>query len=145
MNYLDIKLPGSDLKTHTLRDFSGSKVVLYFYPKDQTPGCTVEAREFTKLKEEFNAKGYIIIGVNRDSVKSHLAFIQNNHLNLLLLSDESEELVRAFSVLVEKSMFGKKYLGIERSTFVLGESGQIQHEYRKVSPKEHPVRILEEL
>ncbi len=145
MDYLNIQLPASDGKNYKLSDFSGRKIVLYFYPKDNTSGCTMEAIEFTRLKEEYSKKGYLIVGVSRDSVKSHLSFINKQSLDLLLLSDENEELVKAFDVIKEKSMYGRKYLGIERSTFILDEYGKIIKEYRSVNAKEHPATLLCEL
>jgi len=144
-NYLDIKLPASDGNSYTLKDFADKKVILYFYPKDNTSGCTIEAKDFTCLQSEFNKKGYTIIGVSRDSVKSHLSFINKQDLGLLLLSDENEELVKAFDVLKEKSMYGKKYMGIERSTFILDEFGKVIKEYRKVKAKDHAQKVLDEL
>lgn len=145
MNYLDIKLEASDDSSYSLRNFLGSKVILYFYPKDNTSGCTVEAKDFTSLQSEYLKKGYKIIGVSRDSVKSHKNFILKQELNLLLLSDINEELVKAFDVLKEKSMYGKTYMGIVRSTFVLDEQGKIVKEYRKVKAKEHAQLLLNEL
>ena len=145
MNYLDIKLEASDDSSYSLRDFLGSKVILYFYPKDNTSGCTVEAKDFTSLQSEFLKKGYKIIGVSRDSVKSHKNFISKQELNLLLLSDVNEEMVKAFDVLKEKSMYGRTYMGIVRSTFVLDEQGKIVKEIRKVKVKEHAQLLLDEL
>ena len=145
MNYLDIKLEASDDLSYSLRDFLGSKVVLYFYPKDNTSGCTLEAKDFTSLQSEYLNKGYKIIGVSRDSVKSHKNFIVKQELNLLLLSDVNEEMVKAFDVFKEKSMYGKKYMGIERSTFVLDETGKIVKEVRKVKVKDHAQILLDEL
>ena len=145
MNYLDIKLEASDDLSYSLRDFLGSKVVLYFYPKDNTSGCTLEAKDFTSLQSEYLNKGYKIIGVSRDSVKSHKNFIVKQELNLLLLSDVNEEMVKAFDVFKEKSMYGKKYMGIERSTFVLDETGKIVKEIRKVKVKDHAQILLDEL
>lgn len=145
MNYLDIKLEASDDSSYSLRDFLGSKVILYFYPKDNTSGCTVEAKDFTDLQSDFLKKGYKIIGVSRDSVKSHKNFITKQELNLLLLSDINEEMVKAFDVLKEKSMYGKKYMGIVRSTFVLNEEGIIVKEIRKVKVKEHAKLLLDDL
>lgn len=142
MDYLNILLPASDGRSYTLKDFKGKKIVLYFYPKDNTSGCTLEAIEFTRLKEEYKRLGYLVIGVSRDSVKSHQKFIADQNLDLLLLSDENEELVKAFDVLKEKSMYGRKYIGIERSTFILDESGKISKEYRSVNAKEHPSELL---
>ena len=145
MEYLDIELLGSDNLNHRLRDFLGKKVVLYFYPKDNTSGCTLEANEFTKLKGAFSKKGYTIIGVSRDSIKSHLNFIEKEKLDLLLLSDPYEELITIFDVMKEKSMYGKKYLGIERSTFVIDETGKVIKELRKVNAKDHPLELLEQI
>lgn len=145
MNYLDIPLKDHDNVTVTLRNYLGKKIVLYFYPKDNTPGCTVESIAFSKLKADFLDKDYMIIGVSADSVKSHQKFRTQHHLDITLLSDTKKELLEAFQVLVEKSMFGKKYMGIERSTFLLDEQGNIVKEYRKVSPTEHPKALLEEL
>lgn len=142
MNYLDIVLKASDDKEYRLADFKGQKVVLYFYPKDNTSGCTIEAKDFTSLQNEFKAKGYKVIGVSRDSVKSHKNFIVKQELNLLLLSDTEEDLVKAFDVLKEKSMYGKKYMGIVRSTFILDENGKIIKEYRKVKSSGHAEFIL---
>ena len=145
MKYLDIKLEASDDSTYSLRDFLGSKVILYFYPKDNTSGCTVEAKDFTALQSEFLKKGYKIVGVSRDSVKSHKNFITKQELNLLLLSDVNEEMVKAFDVLKEKSMYGRTYMGIVRSTFILDEEGKIVKEIRKVKVKEHAQLLLNEL
>lgn len=142
MNYLNIKLQASDEKEYQLSDFQGQKLVLYFYPKDNTSGCTIEAKGFTCLVDDFKGKGYLVIGVSRDSVKSHQNFILKQELNLLLLSDPNEELVKAFDVLKEKSMYGKKYMGIERSTFILDENGNITKEYRKVKAKDHAEQVL---
>ena len=145
MNYLDIALESSNDKTYSLRDFLGKKVILYFYPRDNTPGCTVEAKDFTALQSEFLEKGYKIIGVSRDTVKSHKNFILKKELNLLLLSDTEEKLVKAFDVLKEKMLYGKKHIGVVRSTFILDEEGNITKEYRKISPKNHAQTLLDEL
>lgn len=142
MNYLDIELMGSDQVLHRLKDFKGKKVVLYFYPKDNTSGCTLEAQEFTRLQDDFMNLGYKIIGVSKDTVKSHQNFIEKQNLDLLLLSDPETRLIEAFNVYVEKSMYGRKYMGIERSTFLLDEEGKIVKEYRSVKAKEHPSTLL---
>ena len=145
MSYLDIVLEASDDKSYSLSDFKGKKVILYFYPKDNTAGCSIEAIDFTALQSEYKEKGYIIIGVSRDTVKSHKNFIAKKELNLLLLSDTDEQLVKAFDVLKEKMLYGKKYIGILRSTFVIDETGKIVKEYRKVSAKNHAQQLLNEL
>lgn len=145
MNYLDIVLEASDGNSYSLRNFSGSKIVLYFYPKDNTSGCTLEAKDFTSLQSDYLKKGYKIIGVSRDSVRKHKNFIEKQELNLLLLSDINEEMVKAFDVLKEKSMYGKKYIGIVRSTFILDENGKIIKELRNVKAKDHAQILLDEL
>ena len=145
MSYLDITLPASDDKTYSLRDFKGEKVVLYFYPKDNTSGCTLEAKDFTQLQAEFKAKGYRIIGVSKDGVRSHKNFIEKQELNLLLLSDKDKELIQELDLLKEKSMYGKKYMGVVRSTFILDEEGNIVKEYRDVKAKGHAEAVLNDL
>ncbi|MBN2503916.1 MAG: peroxiredoxin [Bacilli bacterium] len=145
MNYLNIKLKATDNHEYSVTDFKGQRLVLYFYPKDNTSGCTLEAKEFTQLKEEFSAKGYKIIGVSRDSLASHRKFIAEHDLDILLLSDPNQELANAFDVIKEKSMYGKKYLGTERSTFLIDEDGKILKEYRGVSAANHAKIVLEEI
>lgn len=145
MNYLDIALQGNDESIHRLRDFSGQKIVLYFYPKDNTEGCTIEAKDFTAFKADFRKKGYIIIGVSADSVQSHQNFCTSQQLDLLLLADPNQELIKAFDVFREKSMYGRTFMGIERSTFLLDETGTIVNSLRKVSAKNHASSLLESL
>lgn len=145
MNILDIKLKASDDFEYTLRDFKGQKLILYFYPKDNTSGCTLESKDFTCLKDQFEAIGYKIIGVSKDSVRSHKNFIQKQELDLLLLSDPEKELISALDLLKEKSMYGKKYMGVVRSTFVLDEQGIITKEYRNIKAKDHAETVLADL
>ena len=145
MNYLNINLLASDDKEYSLASFKGQKIILYFYPKDNTTGCTLESRDFTGLRKQFLEKGYIIIGVSRDSVKSHKNFILKQELDLLLLSDSNEKLVKAFDVFKEKSMYGKKYMGIVRSTSILDENGIVTKEYRNIKAKEHAIQVLKDL
>ena len=116
----DFTLQGSDLKEHSLQEFRGKKVVLYFYPKDNTSGCSKEA-----VKEQFEKENAVIIGVSKDSLASHKKFIDNYSLSFLLLSDPEQEVIKAYDVLREKSMYGRKYLGVLRSTFVISEEGKI--------------------
>ena len=144
-NYLDIKLQGSDEKKYTLREFKGQKIVLYFYPKDNTSGCTLESKDFTCLKDQYAKKGYTVIGVSKDSVRSHKNFILKQELDLLLLADVEQELIKSFDVLKEKSMYGKKYMGVVRSTFILDEQGNLVKEYRNVKAKGHAESLLNEL
>lgn len=144
-NYLEIKLQASDDQLYTLRDFNGQKIVLYFYPKDNTSGCTLESKDFTCLKDRYADKGYKIIGVSKDTVRSHKNFITKQELDLLLLADPDKEMIMAFDLLKEKSMYGKKYMGVVRSTFVLDEEGNITKEYRNIKAKGHAEALLNEL
>ena len=143
MSYLDIAIIGSDRKEHKLSDYKGKKIVLFFYPKDNTPGWKTEAGDFKshfKALEELNT---VILGVSRDSLTSHDKFIAKLELPFVLLSDENEELCKTFEVLKEKNMFGKKVFGIERSTFVIDEEGTIIKEFRKVKAANHADTVVE--
>ena len=120
----------------------GKNVVIYFYPKDSTPGCTIESRAFRDHYAEFQAENTEIIGVSRDDIKSHCKFIENHALNFPLISDEDESICKLFDVLKEKSMFGKKYMGIERSTFLIDKNGVLRHEWRSVSVMGHVKEVL---
>jgi len=122
-------------------DFKGRTVVLYFYPKDDTPGCTAQACALRDDWSRFSAKAELF-GVSVDSAKSHQKFIEKHSLPFPLLSDESHRLVEAYGVWVEKSMYGKKYMGIERTTFVIGPTGKIRGILRKVKPEEHAGQLL---
>ena len=121
----------------TTSDLSGKKLVVYFYPKDDTPGCTKEALEFSNLKNEFNKKNVNIIGVSKDSIQKHKKFISKYKLNLKLASDEDLKICETFKVWVEKSMYGKKYMGIERSTFVVHENFKVVKIWSKVKVNGH--------
>ena len=125
-----------------MNDFQGQKVILYFYPKDNTSGCTQEACDF---RDNFNrlTQYATVIGVSPDSVKSHLKFKEKQNLNFILLSDVEHALADAFGVWVEKSLYGRKYMGIERSTFVLDEHLNIVKEWRKVKVKGHVDEVIE--
>ena len=144
----NIKLQGIDIdgieKEYSLNDFKGQKVILYFYPKDNTSGCTQEACDF---RDNINrlTKFATVIGVSPDSIKSHLKFKEKQSLNFILLSDPEHKLAEAFKVWVEKSMYGRKYMGIERSTFVLDENLNIIKEWRKVKVKGHVDEVIEYL
>ena len=148
MNYLEIKLQGLDKdgneNEYTLADFKGQKVVLYFYPKDNTSGCTQEACDF---RDNMNRITPIatVIGVSPNDIKSHKKFKEKQDLNFLLLSDTEHTLSEAFGVWKEKSMYGKKYMGIERSTFILDENGNIIQEWRKVKVNGHVDEIIQNL
>ncbi|KHD15887.1 peroxiredoxin [Clostridium butyricum] len=133
----DFKLLGSDKKEHRLSDYINKKVILYFYPKDNTPGCSREAQDFKESIKDFTDNNTIIIGISRDSIKSHDKFIEKYDLPFLLLSDEEETVCNLYGVLKEKTMFGKKCFGIERSTFLIDENGIIKKIYRKVKVAGH--------
>ena len=144
----EIKLQGIDIdgieKEYSLNDFKGQKVILYFYPKDNTSGCTQEACDF---RDNINrlTNFATVIGVSPDSIKSHLKFKEKQSLNFILLSDPEHKLAEAFNVWVEKSMYGRKYMGIERSTFVLDENLNMIKEWRKVKVKGHVDEVIEYL
>ena len=136
----DIKLQGLDTKGNekefSLNDFKGQRVILYFYPKDNTSGCTQEACDF---RDNINrlTNYATVIGVSPDSIKSHKSFKEKQSLNFILLSDPEHKLAEEFEVWKEKSMYGRKYMGIERSTFIIDKNGKIEKEWRKVKVKGH--------
>lgn len=117
-------------------------LVVYFYPKDSTPGCTTEGLDFNRLLPEFQAAGYTVVGISRDSIKSHQNFCHKQGFQFLLLSDADETVCKLFDVIKLKKLYGKEYLGIERSTFVLNQQGEIQHEWRKVKVANHAQEVL---
>ena len=145
MNYLEIKLQGLDKdgneNEYTLADFKGQKVVLYFYPKDNTSGCTQEACDFRDNMSRITSSA-AVIGVSPNDIKSHRKFKEKQDLNFLLFADTEHVLSEAFGVWKETSMYGKKYMGIERSTFILDENGSIVHEWRKVKVNGHVDEVL---
>ena len=144
----NIKLQGIDIdgieKAYSLNDFKGQKVILYFYPKDNTSGCTQEACDFRDNINRLTSFA-TVIGVSPDSIKSHLKFKEKQSLNFILLSDPEHKLAEAFNVWVEKSMYGRKYMGIERSTFVLDENLNVIKEWCKVKVKGHVDEVIEYL
>ncbi|WP_295685869.1 peroxiredoxin [uncultured Nevskia sp.] len=140
----ELTLAASGGKTISLaKDFKGKKLVVYFYPKDNTPGCTVEGQEFTGLYADFVKAGADIVGVSKDSVKSHDNFCTKFGFPFTLLSDGDEAMCNAFGVIVEKSMYGKKYMGIDRCTFLFDSKGKLVKDWRKVSAKGHAAEVLE--
>ena len=127
------------------KGLKGVRYVLYFYPKDMTPGCTVEAHEFTALAKKFAKSNVQVFGISPDTIESHLKFIKKDNISFPLLADEDHKVAEAFGVWVEKSMYGRKYMGINRSTFVVGVGGKIEAIYRDVKPEGHAVCVLEDL
>ncbi len=136
--------PYGDGTSVQLSDFAGKNVVLYFYPKDDTPGCTTQACGLRDLWDALKAKA-VVFGISIDSEKSHRKFIDKFELPFPLLSDSSQELVKAYGVWVEKSMYGKTYMGTERSTFIIGPDGVLKAVFRKVKPAEHAQLVLDAL
>lgn len=144
----DFMLPGSDDKQHKLSDYRGRKVVLYFYPKDNTPGCTNEAIGFKESLSKIESLNGVVLGISKDSLTSHKKFIEKHNLNFILLSDTEEVVCRLYDVIKEKNMYGKKVMGIERSTFIIDENGIIEKIYRKVKVNGHAENVscsIEEL
>ena len=133
----------TDEQITSLADLAGSWFVLYFYPKDNTPGCTIEAKAFSTQLKKFKKLGCEVIGISRDSIKSHLKFIDKIGINHPLISDEDEAICNYFETLKEKSMFGRKYMGIVRSTFLIDPNGSIVHSWCKVKISGHVEEVLE--
>lgn len=138
----DFSLPRNGGGTVSLSDFAGKPVVLYFYPKDDTSGCTTEAIDFTGLASEFEKIGATVIGISPDSVKSHDKFAAKHNLSVVLAADEEHKALEAYGVWKEKSMYGKTYMGVERSTFLIDKSGTIAEVWRKVKVPGHAEAVL---
>lgn len=136
-------LPRDGGGTVSLSDYAGKAVVLYFYPRDDTPGCTKESIGFTESAALFDAAGAVVIGVSKDSVKSHDKFVAKHNLGIVLASDENDTLCEDMGVWVEKNMYGKKYMGIERATFLIDGTGVIQQVWRKVKVPGHVDAVLD--
>lgn len=134
--------PATGDKTISLKELAGKKVVLYFYPKDSTPGCTTEGQNFRDAKAKFTRQNTVILGVSRDSIKRHENFKAKQNFNFDLLSDEDESLCNQFDVIKLKKLYGKEYMGIDRSTFLIGEDGTLLEEWRGVKVKEHVDTVL---
>ncbi len=139
----DFTVPATGEKTITLSELKGSRVVLYFYPKDSTPGCTTESQGFRDDYLKFRRRNTIILGVSRDSLRSHENFRAKHGFQFDLISDSEEALCKLFDVIKEKNMYGRKVLGIERSTFLIDEEGVLVREWRKVKVKGHVEEVLE--
>jgi peroxiredoxin Q/BCP len=140
--------PDFDLETDEgerirLSDFAGRKVVVYFYPKDDTSGCTLQAIDFTRAEQAFTKAGTVVIGISPDTVISHGKFRQKHQLGITLAADPEKKAIEAYGVWVEKSMYGRKYMGVERSTFLIGPDRRIAREWRKVKVPGHVEEVLE--
>lgn len=136
-------LEGSDGKRHRLEDYAGKRLLLFFYPKDNTSGCTKEATGFRDLKPEFDKHGVIILGISKDSVSSHQRFIANHELNMVLLSDPDASIMKAYKAYGEKTLYGKTVSGVIRSTVLIAPDGTLKKHWTKVSKAEqHPTEVL---
>lgn len=142
MSKYNFTLKETDGKDISLEDFKGKNVVLYFYPRDNTAGCTTEAVEFRDLYDEFQKLNTVILGISRDSLKSHAKFREKQNIPFLLLSDPMEEVHNLFGVMKLKKMYGREYMGVERSTFVFDKSGELVKEFRNVKAKGHAEEVL---
>lgn len=138
----NFKIAATGNKDISLNDYKGKKLVLYFYPRDSTPGCTTEGQDFRDAKARFTRQNTVVLGVSRDSIKSHENFSAKQKFNFDLLSDADEALCTQFDVIKMKNMYGKKSLGVERSTFLIDEKGVLRQEWRKVKVKEHVEEVL---
>lgn len=141
----DFTLHDQENKAHTLSDYQGQKVLLYFYPRDATPGCTIEAQQFRDRLDELSHQGVQVLGVSRDTVKSHEKFARKESLNFPILADPDEVVVNQYGVLKEKNMYGKQVMSVSRESFLIDEKGVILRHYDKVKPAEHVQQILDDL
>jgi peroxiredoxin Q/BCP len=141
----DFTLPDQIGKEHTLSEYLGKYVLLYFYPKDMTPGCTIEAQVFRDTMDKLSKHDIVVFGISKDTVASHKKFADKLNLNFSLLSDEDTKVVQDYGVWKEKSMFGKKYMGISRESFLIDPKGTIVKHYPKVTPANHAEEVLTDI
>ena len=141
----NFKLPSTDNSIFELNKVKKKNVILYFYPKDDTPGCTIESKDFSKLNNLITKKNTIVLGISKDSIQSHLKFIKKYKLKFNLLSDEKLSLIKKYGVWGKKSFLGKKYMGIIRTTFLINSKGKIHKIWSNVRVKDHAKEVLEEL
>lgn len=141
----DIKIECTDSKKNKLYDFLDKKLILYFYPKDMTPGCTTESIEFNTNLTKIKKLGANIVGVSRDKMSLHEKFIEKHGFKFPLISDPEEKLCKSFDVIKEKSLYGRKYMGVDRSTFIISQDGKILHAWRNVKVKGHVDEVIEKL
>lgn len=141
----DFTLPDQDGKKVSLKDFKGKKIILYFYPKDNTSGCTKEACSFRDDFPKFKKTDAVILGVSPDSVSSHKKFAEKFNLPFTLLSDEEKKVLEQYNVWKEKSMYGKKYMGVERTTYIIDETGKIKKIFNKVKVDGHNLEVMQAL
>ena len=139
----DFKSAATSGKTVQLKSLRGKKVVLYFYPKDATPGCTTEGQDFRDLHAKFRRQNALVFGVSRDSISSHEKFKEKQKFPFELISDPDEKLCRQFDVIRQKTLYGRKFMGVERSTFLIDENGKLRNEWRKVKVQGHAAEVLD--
>ena len=139
----DFKAEATGNKTIQLKSLRGKKVVIYFYPKDATPGCTTEGQNFRDLHAKFRRQNAVIFGVSRDSIASHEKFKEKQQFPFDLISDPDEKICKQFDVIQEKTLYGRKFMGVERSTFLIDENGKLRKEWRKVKVKGHAEEVLD--
>lgn len=144
-NAPDFELPASNGQTIRLKDMKGKNIVIYFYPKDDTPGCTIEACAFRDSHKEIEKQNAVVLGVSPDGLKTHDKFIKKFDLPFALLADETKQMAQDYGVWVEKSMYGKKYMGVARTTFVIDSKGKIAKVFEKVKPEGHDKEVLDVL
>ncbi|MFP4567498.1 MAG: thioredoxin-dependent thiol peroxidase [Candidatus Woesearchaeota archaeon] len=132
-------------KVHTLKDYTGQKIVLYFYPKDNTPGCTKEACAFRDIYEEYKKNNILVLGISKDTEKSHKNFAEKHNLPFNLLIDENRDILEKYGAWTKKSLYGKMFMGIQRITYVIDEKGHILKVYPKVKPEDHAKQILKDI
>ncbi len=135
-------LPADDGSTVSLKSLAGKKAVLYFYPKDDTPGCTTEGIAFSALKKKFDAANTVVLGISKDSIEKHCKFRDKHNLTVRLLSDEEGKMLEAYGVWAEKSLYGRKFMGINRTTFLIDEKGVIRRVWPKVKVNGHAEEVL---
>jgi len=145
MKASNFSLPDQDGTIHELSDYSGKWVVLYFYPKDDTPGCTKEACSFRDASQEFRDRGVVVLGVSKDSVASHKKFSEKYHLNFPILSDEDKRVIKAYKAWGMKKFMGKEFEGIIRTTYLINPEGEIAKIYPKVNPLIHAGEVLKDI
>ena len=141
----EFSLPSTGNKTVELSELKGKNIIIYFYPKDATPGCTIEGQNFRDNIRKFSSLNTVVLGVSRDKISSHEKFKKNQKFPFDLLSDEDEKLCKIFNVIKEKNMYGRKFFGIERSTFLIDKKGILRNEWRKVKVKGHVGDVLQTL
>ncbi|MEO1591209.1 MAG: thioredoxin-dependent thiol peroxidase [Cyanobacteria bacterium J06632_22] len=141
----EFSMPDAEGKVYSLSDYSGKRVVLYFYPRDNTPGCTKEACAFRDSYEQYQAEGAVVLGVSTDNAKSHAKFAEKHGLPFPLLIDEEGKVATTYGSYGLKKMYGKEYMGISRSTYVIGPDGTLEKIYLKVKPADHPAEVLADI